>query len=122
MSLADKQEWFADRFVGVSAQKHRANHDPLDDTILRCNTAGVHEFICPTTAMELGDLVAVNGGAFGVALNDQTVIRVEKHQRERAIGTVARRKAAGVLTCLVEIKPKAVGDEPLTTSGSSSSG
>jgi hypothetical protein len=126
-SLAANQEYFADRFLGVAQDAHRASQDPADNTRLKVSTAGVHEFICPTGAMELGDYVGVDENADGDGLLNQTVEYLPRTEPERAIGVVAERKPAGQLTVFVEIFPRAVGRGIATkwseesVSGSSSS-
>lgn len=91
-ALANTQESFHDKFLGVAAQRSRAGD--VDD--IRVDTAGVHEFPCDSTNWEIGDLVGVaESSAF--ALNPQKVIRLGVFSaalNNRAIGKCAERGTA----------------------------
>jgi D-alanyl-D-alanine carboxypeptidase len=95
--LATSQELFVDNFLGVAAQRSRAG----DTDPVRCNTTGVHEFICASATFELGDLVGMDDNAAPDALVNQQVIAVT--DVARAIGRVAKREAAATTSVFVRI-------------------
>jgi len=121
-SLAETRRYFACRFLGHASQQHRANHDPADDTELRFNTAGVHEYVCSSQQWEIGDLVAPAVDAAGTGLQDQAVCRVTSD--DQAIGRVAKREAVANTRVYVELVSEVMhgGVDGETCSGSSSSG
>ncbi|MCC6419939.1 MAG: hypothetical protein IT429_17020 [Gemmataceae bacterium] len=92
--LSTAQYNFAANFAGVAAQRKSANAGKAAGggpaNRLRVSTAGVFEFDCPATALEVGDLV-------GAAL-DYTTSTLESQKVEevsdlaRAVGRVWRKK------------------------------
>lgn len=96
-SLAQTQEDFVDKFLGVAAQRSRSG----DTDPIRVDTTGVFEFICAAATFELGDLVGPDDNAGGTALECQKVIAVT--QASRAVGRVAKRYSSNTTLVLVEI-------------------
>ena len=121
-SLAETRRYFACRFLGHASQQHRANHDPADDTDLRFNAKGVHEYACSSQQWEIGDLVAPAVDAAGTGLQDQVVCRVTED--DQAIGRVARREPVANTRVYIELTSEIMfgGITGETCSGSSSSG
>ena len=91
------QKLFAENFLGVAMQRSRdGDTDPI-----RVATTGVFEFNCPSSTVELGDLVGIDEDAEGKALEDQQIAPVGTN--EHAIARVAKRVATPTTSILVDI-------------------
>lgn len=95
-SLAQTQEDFALKFIGMSADRSRS--DDTDQVAVDKN--GVKEFTCASATFEIGDLVGP-AKASGNALENQKVAAVAL--KAQAIGRVAKRYASATTTVEVEI-------------------
>lgn len=92
------QELFAQKFLGVAMQRSQAG----DTSPIRVATTGVFEFVCPASAVELGDLVGADENSAGTALLNQQVAKVVTHRA--AVGRVARRSSTATTSLLVDIR------------------
>jgi len=92
------QEYFADRFLGVAMQRSLAG----ETAPIRVATTGVFEYDCPSGTHELGATMGVDEAGNGTELMNQQLAAVTAACR--AIGKIARREAATVTTCLVDIR------------------
>ncbi len=91
------QQLFHDVFAGVAMQASRAG----DTQPIRVATTGVFEFDCLSTTLEVGDLLASDENAAGVALLNQTVAKVTN--ANAAIGRCAKRLNPAGTRVLVDI-------------------
>ena len=91
------QQLFHDLFVGVAMQASRAG----DTQPIRVATAGVFEFDCLSTTLEVGDLLAPDENGAGIALLNQTVAKVTN--ANAAIGRCAKRLNPAGTRVLVDI-------------------
>jgi fructose 1,6-bisphosphatase len=81
---------FVPRFLGVAMQRsHVGDIQPI-----RVATTGVFEFDCPSETFELGDLIGPT--------SNQSVKKV--HDKENAIGRVAKRVSTAGTSVLVDIR------------------
>lgn len=91
------QQLFHDVFAGVAMQASRAG----DTQPIRVATTGVFEFDCLSATLEVGDLLASDENAAGVALLNQTVAKVTN--ANAAIGRCAKRLNPAGTRVLVDI-------------------
>ena len=110
--LAQTQDDFQDKFLGVAAQRSRSG----DTTDVRVNTTGTFAFDCAAATFEEGDLVGPDDNAGGTALENQKVIAVTSEAR--AIGRVTKRYSSNTTSVLVRIVSTVMlgGVQPGTTS------
>jgi len=96
-SLGANQHYFAYRFLGVAAQRHRASHDPADVAVIRVDTDGVFKYTVAAlaAALPLGIPFGVDENAAGTALLDQQVEQVPLTSMERAVGLLNKPARAG---------------------------
>lgn len=92
------QELFAQKFLGVAMQRSRSG----DTSPIRVATTGVFEFTCPTSTVELGDLMGADENSAGTGLLNQHLAKVTTSQA--AIGRVAKRSPTAATTVLVDIR------------------
>ena len=98
------QALLARKFAGVAMQRSRDG----DTAPIRVATSGVFEFVCPSTAFEVGALVGASEASGGTALEDQQVESVLRP--ELALGTVARRVGSADTKVLVQIMSRLFGE------------
>ncbi len=91
------QQLFHDVFAGVAMQASRSG----DTQPIRVATAGVFEFDCLSTTLEVGDLMSSDENVAGVALLNQTVAKVGNPNA--AIGRCAKRLNPAGTRVLVDI-------------------
>jgi hypothetical protein len=91
------QQMFHDLFVGVAMQASRAG----DTQPIRVATSGVFEFDCLSTTLEVGDLMGADENGAGIALLNQTVVKVTN--ANAAIGRCAKRLNPAGTRVLVDI-------------------
>ena len=91
------QQLFHDVFAGVAMQASRSG----DTQPIRVATAGVFEFDCLSTTLEVGYLMSSDENVAGVALLNQTVAKVGNPNA--AIGRCAKRLNPAGTRVLVDI-------------------
>ena len=91
------QQMFHDVFAGVAMQASRSG----DTQPIRVATAGVFEFDCVSTTLEVGDLMGPDENVAGTALLNGTVIKVSN--ANAAVGRCAKRLNPAGTRCLVDI-------------------
>jgi hypothetical protein len=91
------QQLFHDNFSGVAMQASRAG----DTQPIRVATAGVFEFDCVSTTLEVGDLIGPDENVAGTALLNGTVMKVTN--ANAAIGRCAKRLNPAGTRCLVDV-------------------
>lgn len=91
------QQTFHDVFAGVAMQASPAGSTQP----IRVATAGVFEFDCLSTTVEVGDLITSDENAGGTALMNQTVAKVSNPNA--AIGRCAKRVNPAGTRVLVDI-------------------
>ena len=96
-SESANQQSFHDNFAGVAMQASASG----DTEPIRVATAGVFEFDCLSTTLEVGDLMAPDENAGGTALLNQTVAEVTG--ASAAVGRCAKRLNPAGTRVLVDI-------------------
>jgi hypothetical protein len=91
------QQLFHDIFTGVAMQASRSG----DTQPIRVATAGVFEFDCLSTTLEVGDMMSSDENAGGTALLNQTVAKVTS--ANAAVGRCAKRLNPAGTRVLVDI-------------------
>lgn len=111
---AANQEAFAGKFLGVAMQRSKSG----ETAPIRVATTGVFEYVCPSSAFELGDLIGPSENAAGDALEDQQVERLGAYPQggtavaKLSIGRCAKREAVAVTNVLVDIKSTIMHGQP----------
>ncbi|HEX4415163.1 MAG TPA: hypothetical protein VH107_16135 [Lacipirellulaceae bacterium] len=91
------QQLFHDIFAGVAMQASRSG----DTQPIRVATTGVFEFDCVSTTLEVGDMIGPDENVAGVALLNQTAIKVGS--ANAAVGRCAKRLNPAGTRVLVDV-------------------
>jgi hypothetical protein len=91
------QQLFHDVFAGVAMQASRSG----DTQPIRVATAGVFEFDCVSTTLEVGDLMGADENVAGTALLNGTVAKVTN--ANAAVGRCAKRLNPAGTRVLVDV-------------------
>lgn len=91
------QQLFHDTFAGVAMQASRSG----DTQPIRVATAGVFEFDCVSTTLEVGDMMGPDENVAGTALLNGTTIKVTN--ANAAIGRCAKRLNPAGTRVLVDV-------------------
>ncbi len=91
------QQLFHDVFAGVAMQASRSG----DTQPIRVATAGIFEFDCVSTTLEVGDLMGPDENLAGTALLNGTLIKVSN--ANAAVGRCAKRLNPAGTHVLVDI-------------------